>query len=399
MKKILLLAVFAVFAVFVVIAVPVWLMLSPSVIAPVAWQPPAAPPLTGPYAANDVLKGLQRLAVGVGEGPEGLAVDATGRVYAGYLDGRVIRLSADGGSYVELANTGGRPLGIGFGPDGGLVVADAKKGLLHIGSKPQADVLATEADGLPLGFTDDVDSARLSKEVYFTDASSKFPFPYYLKDLLEHRPHGRLLSYNVETRQTKTLLSDLYFANGVAVGPDDAYVLVNETAAYRIVRYWLKGARAGTHDIFIDNLPGFPDNLSFNGRDRFWVALPSLRDPQLDALAGRPLLRKLMARLPGRVQGWLQSGKPKHSFVLGLDLNGHVVVNLQYAGEDAYAPITSVEERGPWLYFGSFSERAIARLPLNRIDPDTPPPAAGWENAPARPVVAARSKSETEEDD
>ena len=29
-----------------------------------------------------------------------------------------------------------------------------------------------------------------------------------------------------------------------------------------------------------------------------------------------------------------------HSFVLGIDLDGKVVANLQYEGSDAYAPIT-----------------------------------------------------------
>ena len=43
----------------------------------------------------------------------------------------------------------------------------------------------------------------------------------------------------------RVFADQLLFANGVAVGPDDAYVLVNETAAYRVMRYWLKGEKAG----------------------------------------------------------------------------------------------------------------------------------------------------------
>ncbi|GAC1624595.1 MAG: SMP-30/gluconolactonase/LRE family protein [Nevskia sp.] len=395
-KRLLLLALFALLT---AVLAAGWLLLSPSRIDPVAWTAPVAPKLEGVYAPNHILADVQRLAVGVGNGPEGLAVDAAGRIYAGYLDGRVIQLAANGASYVELANTHGRPLGIGFGPNGGLVVADAVKGLLQIGSRPEATVLATEADQVPFGFADDVDNAKLGKLVYFSDASSKFPFPYYLKDVLEHRPNGRLLSYDVETRETKLLLGDLYFANGVAVGPDDAYVLVNETSAYRITRYWLKGEKAGTHEVFADNLPGFPDNLSFNGTDRIWVAFPNLRDAQVDALAAKPMLRKLLARLPGRVQGWLQAAKPKHSLVLGFDLEGHVVANLQDEGEHAYAPITSVEERGPWLYFGSLSEPAIARLPLNRVIEGAAPPPAGWESAPQSPVGTPRNTRDDDEKD
>jgi len=379
-------------ALVVLAALVLYLLLWPTAVEPVAWTPPVQK-LEGAYAYNEKLKGIQRLAAGVGEGPEGVNVDAIGRVYAGYRDGRVIQLSADGASYTEMANTGGRPLGITFGPNGGLVVADAKKGLLHLGAA--VTTLATEADGVPFRFTDDADNTRLDKNIYFTDASHKFGYGKYQLDLIEHGANGRLLEYNVTTQQTRVLLSGLHFANGVAVGPDDAYVLVNETGAYRILRYWLKGEKAGTHDVFIDNLPGFPDNLSYNNRDRFWVAIASPRDELLDALLpGHLLLRKVLARLPS----FLQPAPKKHAFVLGIGLDGKVVANLQYAGRDAYAPITSVREFGPWLYFGSLTYPAIGRLPLEQVVENAPPAPAEWQEAPeARRLERPLSKKEKRE--
>jgi sugar lactone lactonase YvrE len=372
----------------------VYLLAWPTRVDPARWTPPPPVAADGPYAYNERLKDVQRLAVGVGRGPEGIAVDAAGRVYAGYEDGRVIFMPPSGASYTEIANTGGRPLGLAFGPDGGVVVADARKGLLLLGGKPEPIVLSTTADGLPYMFPDDVDDAKLDKHVYFSDASSKFGLKDYLDDVLEHRPNGRLLSYDVESRETRVLLKDLYFANGVAVGPDDSYVLVNETTAYRITRYWLKGEKAGTHDVFADKLPGFPDNLSYNGRDRFWVAIASPRDALLEGLADGIFLRKVAARLPG----FLQPRPARHSWVLGFDRDGRLVANLQYKGSDAYAPITSVEERGPWLYFGSLSEPAIGRIPLNRIFAAAPPPPAGWQDAPAHPHEQAHKQSREDDD-
>lgn len=367
-----------------------YLLLWPTGMAPVAWTPPPAPPLEGVYAYNEKLKGIQRLARGVGAGPEAIAVNAIGQIYTGYADGRVVRFTPDGAGYVEMTNTGGRPLGITFGPRGGIVIADAKKGLLHLGKK--LFPLATGAGGLPFGFTDDVDDTRLDKNVYFTDASSKFGYGRHMRDLLEHGGNGRLLEYNVDTQQTRVLLDGLQFANGVAVGPDDAYVLVNETGAYRVLRYWLKGEKAGTHEVFIDNLPGFPDNITFNGRDRFWLAIFAPRDPLLDELLpGSGYLRTVIAKLPA----FLQPRPKKHSFVLGLDLDGKVIANLQYAADDAYAPITSAREHGPWLYFGSLTYPAIGRLPLNQAVENAPPPPEGWEQVPqAEPRVdAARERA------
>ena len=359
-------------------AFALYLLAWPTGMEPVAWTPPPAPSLIeGAFAYNEKLKGIQRLAVGAGRGPEAIAVDAVGRVYSGYADGRVVTLAADGSSYIEAANTGGRPLGMTFGPLGGLVIADARKGLLHLGRDLR--VLATEADGLPFGFTDDVDNAKLGKQVYFTDASSKFGYGKHMTDLLEHGPNGRLLEYDVATQQVRVLLSGLRFPNGVAVGPDDAFVLVNETATYRILRYWLKGEKAGTHDVFIDNLPGFPDNVTYNDAGTFWVALFSPRNAQLDGLLpGNAYLRTVVAKLPA----FLQPRPRKHAFVLGLDAQGNVIANLQYAGDDAYAPITSVREKGPWLYFGSLTADAIGRLPLNQVVPGAQPPPAGWEVVP-----------------
>lgn len=354
-----------------------WLLAWPTGMEPMAWTPPPAPPLEGVYAYNEKLKGIQRLASGIGKGPEAVNVDAIGRIYTGYADGRVVMLSADGASYAEMTDTGGRPLGISFAPGGGLVIADAKKGLLHLGKK--LTELATEADGVPFGFTDDVDNARSGKNVYFTDASHKFGYGEHMKDLLEHGANGRLIEYNVATRQTRVLLSGLHFANGVAVGPDDAYVLVNETAKYRVLRYWLKGEKAGTHEVFIDNLPGFPDNITYNNRGLFWLAIFAPRDALLDELLpGSPYLRTVISKLPA----FLQPRPKLHAFALGLNLEGEVVANLQYAADDAFAPITSVREHGPWLYFGSLTYPAIGRLPLSQALPDAPPPPAGWEQLP-----------------
>src|SRR3546814_19085889 len=91
-------------------------------------------------------------------------------------------------------------------------------------------------------------------------------------------------------------MQGLHFANGVAVGPGASYLLVSETNEYRIWRYWLKGVRAGQQEIFADNLPGFPDNLSIDD-GHVWQAMYAPRHDALDALADRPTLRKLAYRL------------------------------------------------------------------------------------------------------
>ncbi len=338
-----------------------YLLLWPVPIDPVAWEAPPPPPLEGVYAPNHYLAKAERLELPDGRGPEDVAVDAQGRIYTGLEDGRIIRMTFDGRQVELFAHTRGRPLGLHFDAGGNLIVADGVAGLLSVDTAGTITVLAREAEGVPFGFTDDVDVAA-DGTIYFSDASSRFSVGEYQLDALEHRPNGRLLAYDPTTGKARVLLDSLYFANGVAVSPDQSFVLVNETWMYRVTRYWLTGEKAGTHDIFIDNLPGFPDGISSNERDGFWVALASPRNPQLDALSRKPFLRKVVARLPQ----FLQPKAIPYAFVLGLDMHGNVIHNLQEPSGKPLGFITSVQEHGGYLYLGSLIETAIGRIPAPR---------------------------------
>ena len=338
-----------------------YLLFWPVPVDPVAWTPPTAPELTGPWSANEKLKAVERLAQDQGPGPEAIAFDAAGALYTGYSDGRVMRFDADGRNGVQVVNTGGRPLGLKFAPDGTLFVADAKKGLLKV-AQGAVTVLATEAGGTPINFADDLD-VTADGTVYFSDASSKFGYPGNT-DFLEHGANGRLLRYDPASGKATVLVPGLHFPNGVALGPGEDYLVFNEQASYRVMRYWLKGDKAGLLEPLIENLPGLPDNVTFDrAGNRFWIALTTPRLKDLDALLPHPFLRKMVFRLPAAMQPKVV----RHGFVIAIDPAGEVVANLQDATPGAYAPLTSAIVHGDWLYFGSFMEHALARLPLAAV--------------------------------
>ncbi|MGF6169550.1 MULTISPECIES: SMP-30/gluconolactonase/LRE family protein [Pseudomonas] len=344
-----------------IVLVIAFLLLLPTKVEPVAWTPPPAPSLKdGIYADNKRLKGVAKVGPSDIEGPEALLLEDDFLI-TGLHDGRLIRSSLDGTQRKVLADTGGRPLGLARHPNGMLVIADAVKGLLSLDAQGQMIPLTTEANGVPFGFTDDVAVDKSGHYAYFSDASSRWGYGQDGEAIIEHGADGRLLRYDFQTGKTSVLLDKLQFANGVTLGPDEAYVLVNETGAYRISRYWLSGPKAGTHDVFIDNLPGLPDNLSFNGSNRFWVALYAPRNALLDGTAEHPFLRKMIVRaltvLPKPVE--------KRGFVLGLDLDGKVIANLQDASDGNYSPITTVREYGQWLYFGSLKAGHMGRIGLD----------------------------------
>jgi sugar lactone lactonase YvrE len=348
----------------ILIVLLAYLALWPVPIEPVAWRAPGAPALEGRYVVNDRLASVQRMGSGIGIGPEDVAIDAAGNIFVGYEDGRIVRFTPDGSEHALFADTGGRPLGLEFDPDGRLVVCDGYKGLLRIAADGAIEVLATEADGVPFGFTNDLDIAA-DGTIYFSDASSKFgPAMKARDDVLEHGGNGRLLKRDPVTGATTVLLDGLQFANGVALAPDGRSVLVAQTGRYDVLRYWLAGDKAGTHEVFIENLPGIPDGISSNGRDTYWLALFTVRNRALDALSGWPRLRKVVYRLPE----FTQPQPARHAFVLGLSLDGAVTHNLQHRGPGSFSPVTSATEADGRLFLGSLTQDAFGVLDLSALE-------------------------------
>lgn len=143
-------------------------------------------------------------------------------------------------------------------------------------------VASTTEDGAPIRFADD---ATISSEgqVYFSDATTVAPWigsngmydpiQASLVDVASGSGFGRLLVYDPQDRSTRTLLSGLHFANGVTLSKDEDYILVMETFRFRVMRYWLKGDKAGTSEPFIENLPGCGDGISLASDGSYWVTI------------------------------------------------------------------------------------------------------------------------------
>ena len=240
---------------------------------------------------------------------------------------------------------------------GGVWIADSMRGLLHLSGTGQVTVLATDMAGTPLKFVDDLDIDSRGG-IWFSDASQRFDYTEVALDFFEGSRTGRLLRYDPATDSTQVMMEGLFFANGVTLGPNEDYVLVNETGMGRVHRLWISGDKAGQRDIFVDELPGTPDNIRFDGVDTFWIAMPSLR-ANIDLLAGLPRLRALLSFLP---VSWLEAAAKPASFVVAVNLEGEVVHNLQDQN-NPFHYITGVTPCGDTLYLGSLQTVAIGALP------------------------------------
>jgi sugar lactone lactonase YvrE len=344
-----------------------WLAL-PSPIGSAAWIPSPAPPLDGPYWANDALTHSERRFADL-PGVDDVVFDDSGRGYASVADGRVVRL--EGNSVVEVANTGGRPMGLALSPtDGLLYVCDADRGLLSIDvERKVVNVVVDTAEGAPFRFVNDIAIDRRGV-VYFTDASAVWRKDQLLEDVLDQRPTGRVLRYEPATKTTTVLAREFAGASGLVLAADERSLLVAEADRYRLWRVWLDGDKRNLKEVFVENLPGFPDNLALSPRGTLWVPLSSTRKRLLDLMHPHPFLKDATASLPP----WLRPSFVHQGFVIELDANGTPLRSLQDVNAQHVASVSAVTEHSDGsLWLADAHGRGIAVLASTSTAPPPPP--------------------------
>lgn len=324
-------------------------------IDPVVWRPPRAPARARQRSST---RSVDLHLVDLPAAGEDVAVDGDGRVVVGVSDGRILRID-ESGAIVEIANTGGRPLGIEIAPDGTIIVCDFRRGLLRVDpGTGVVDVLVDQFDTAPIIFCNNSTVGR-DGIIYFTDSSTHFDQPHYVGELLAHTGSGRLFRRD-PGGAVDLVATGLDFANGVTLSAGEDFLIVAETGGYRLQRIWLSGQRSGQQEIFVENLPGLPDNVSTGSDGLIWVALPSPRSRTLDLLLPLPpFLRKALWALPE----WLRPGDTPTVWVQAYDAAGVLVHDLQTT-HPRFRMVSGVRESGGTVWLGSLESAAIGRIEL-----------------------------------
>ncbi|MCR9161917.1 MAG: SMP-30/gluconolactonase/LRE family protein [Nannocystaceae bacterium] len=332
-----------------------YLACAPVEAEPVAWDPPPAEA----WASEPIA--VMRLLEGEGVGPEDIAVDAQGRVYTGYEDGRILRAEPDGSDARWFATLPqGRPLGMEFDAKGHLIVADGQAGLVTVDPEGVVTVLVDEVDGEPLVFADDLDIAP-DGTIWFSEASRRWSVHDSTLDAIEGAPTGRLLAYDPGSGEATVHLRELRYANGVAVTPSGDAVLVAETFGYRVRRLWIEGEQAGRDDMFVEAMPGMPDNVQIDDEGRVWVALVKERSGLLDGLGPYPRVRTVLFRIP---RAALPVPPPVVWFAV-FDADGQRLGT--YRSEDGFGDVTSVNPVGASVWLGSLTMSALGKAPRPQL--------------------------------
>ena len=332
------------------------------------WQAPENRGFTGVFAQNDVLSSAQHFSLGNFQGPEDIAVNALGEVVASSQEGYILKFDPDSQSYEPWAFTGGKPLGMRFDSSGNLIVADALLGLLAIDSSANIRILANHHQGQPFGFVDAVAIAS-NGEIYFTDASSRYSVREHLTpeaashlDILAHGGHGAVYQYSPNTGTVVKLVDGLQFANGIVVSHDEQALLVNETGRYRVIKISISSDSRGKITTLVNNLPGFPDNISRHYPSGYWLGLIAPRNALLDKLSQWPRLRESIAMLPKAAQPKAQA----YGHIVLIDNAGEVEFSLQDPSGTVHMTTGAMPD-GNALWISSLTASTVAHFDLTSL--------------------------------
>ncbi|MCF6424197.1 MULTISPECIES: ABC transporter permease [Amycolatopsis] len=338
--------------------------------------PDVRPGSGSPFEINDRLRDAEAIGLGEVEGPEDVIVDSRGRVYCGTRQGWILRFSGPDFSEREVfARIGGHPLGMAFDADENLIVCVGGMGLYSVSPDGKHRKLSDETnrtwvqlrDDSRLRMADDLDITPDGK-VWFSEATTRFDMADWILDGVEGRPNGRLLCYDPATGKTRTVIRDLVFPNGICSCHDGESLLIAQTWLCRILRYWHSGPKKGRLEIFMDNFPGYLDNINRASDGTYWVALNGMRSPAYDLAMRMPTFRRrMMKRIPR--DEWLYPSM-NHGCVVKVSDAGEVLEAYWDPGGEKHSTITSMREHNGYLYIGGLENNRIGRVELRAGRPE-----------------------------
>lgn len=365
-------------------------------------------PLEGKLAPNNKLASSEKLVQGKVIGPEHILFH-NGEIYTGVLGQGVVKVVGD--KVEPVVNFGkpcklpeeepicGRVLGVvsDTKDSNSLLIADAYHGIFHynLDTKKSEKLVGpdTQLEGKGGPRTSKVFNsiaAASNGDFYWSSTSSDYTFEDGIYAFLAN-PSGRLFHYDRKTGQNRLLADGLNFANGVALSPNEDFVIVAETNQGRVLKVHLKGPKAGQVETFLDGIPGGPDNVE-GDRDGVWIAVPLAYDEEhpfiSHLLAQNPKARQFftdMLKTTESPHGLLKPEFPEdvkktissyigsfgqlgfalapRTTMLRLDWDGNIVQAL-HATDGSVAALSHAVQKDGYLYMGSPFNNFIAKYKL-----------------------------------
>lgn len=177
---------------------------------------------------------------------------------------------------------------------------------------------------------------------------------------------GRLLKYNLETKEVTVVLHNLMFPNGVALSKDGNFLLVVETTTCRVLRLWLKTPKAGTLEVFTD-LPGYPDNIKITENGEFWVGMYSRKAEALRWIHSIPYAVNILGKLPFfivRLSSYIVGKLGGEGLAAKLGVDGDILTILEDVNGKTWKYASEVMERDGYLWIGSVENPFAVKMKI-----------------------------------
>ena len=338
--------------------------------------PSIAPDSGTAFAENRRLQDSEPIALDQVQGPEDIILDRQDRLYCGTREGWILRFSGPNFEHREVfARIGGRPLGLAFDRDENLIVCVGGMGLYGVAPDGRVYKCTDQTNRTLLKLNDDsrlrlADDCDIAPDgtVWFSEATIRYEMHSWFLDGIEGRGNGRLIAWDPKTNKTRTVIRDAVFPNGVCVAHDGRSVLFASTWLCAIYRYWIEGPKAEQVETFVENLPGYPDNINRSSDGGYWLAMVGIRSPAFDLAMRHPdFRRRMIKQIPP--DEWIYPGI-NNGCIVKFDEQGRAQESLWDPGGTKHATVTSMREHKGWLYIGGLENNRVGRVRLPNADPN-----------------------------
>ncbi len=205
--------------------------------------------------------------------PEGVMAADDGTIYTADGHGRCSRIGRDG-TISFFGSLGGLPNGICLDLEGNCIVANIGNGRVQsLKTDGSHSVLVSEAGGKPVSspnfpFIDSRGRLWVTNSTAQVDVESALRKPV---------ADGSIVV--LEEGKPRVAAEGIYFANGVAIDPEERFIYVAETMQRRIIRFRIgQDGSLGPMEVYgpgsLGKL-GYPDGIAFDEAENLWIAFPA----------------------------------------------------------------------------------------------------------------------------
>ncbi|NME69821.1 SMP-30/gluconolactonase/LRE family protein [Flammeovirga aprica] len=337
-------------------------------IQPNKWTPVASEIEVDGLDTSNYLTHSKQVSLLGFSGAEDFAMDKEGNLYCGthnshedFTGGAILKI--DTSLNVEaFIKTEKWVTGMHFNADNELIILMNGVGLLKVNEDKSFDTLLTQTpDGKALLMGSGLDISSEGK-IYFNNLSSEMTTSTKTINrlILEMKPDGGVYCFDPKTHKTEIISPGNYFGNGLVLSEDENSILVSETSKYRILRYWVSGKKKGQYEVFMDNLPGFPNNLKRSSNGNYWLGFTTKRSQQLDDIHPKPWMKKMVFAMPD----FMKPKADKYAMVMEISESGEILRVFTDQNGEVVKEAGAVLESNGKLYLGGdiVSEVAVFDL-------------------------------------